>query len=64
MSWNTRPVRVSLKVLRTLNFTSRETQKRLGYLDVQEIKGPILRFDCLGDTEISVEVGARRVVWN
>jgi hypothetical protein len=54
MSWNTRPARVSL--LGTLNFTSRETQKRLGYLDAQEIKEPTPRFDCLGDTEITVEV--------
>ncbi|KAJ6585350.1 hypothetical protein B0H19DRAFT_419233 [Mycena capillaripes] len=54
MSWNTRPARISL--LGTVNFTSRETQNRLGYLDAQEIKAPTPRFDCLGDTEITVEV--------
>ncbi|KAF7364878.1 hypothetical protein MVEN_00358200 [Mycena venus] len=54
MSWNTRPARVSL--LGTVNFTSRETQNRLGDLDAQEIKAPTPRFDCLGDTEITVEV--------
>ncbi|KAJ7741291.1 hypothetical protein B0H16DRAFT_1565250 [Mycena metata] len=54
MSWNTRPQRLSL--LGTVNFTSRETQARLGYLDAQEIKAPTPRVDCLGDTEITVEV--------
>lgn len=54
MSWNTRPARVSL--LGTVNFTSRAAQSRLGYLDAQEIKAPTPRFDCLGDTEITVEV--------
>ncbi|KAJ7851631.1 hypothetical protein B0H14DRAFT_3660427 [Mycena olivaceomarginata] len=54
MSWNARPARVSL--LGTVNFTSREAQKRLGYLDAQEISAPTPRFDCLGDTEITVEV--------
>ncbi|KAJ7160059.1 hypothetical protein C8R46DRAFT_361876 [Mycena filopes] len=57
MSWNTRPERLSL--LGTVNFTSRETQERLGYLDAQEIKAPTPRFDCLGDTEITVEVVCR-----
>ncbi|KAJ6584053.1 hypothetical protein DFH09DRAFT_1308755 [Mycena vulgaris] len=54
MSWNTRPSRLSL--LGTVNFTSRATQTRLGYLDAQELKAPTPRFDCLGDTEITVEV--------
>ncbi|KAJ7707390.1 hypothetical protein B0H17DRAFT_1000468 [Mycena rosella] len=54
MSWNTRPARISL--LGTVNFTSRATQSRLGYLDAQELKAPTPRFDCLGDTEITVEV--------
>lgn len=54
MSWNTRPGRVSL--LGTVNFTSRSTQNRLGYLDAQELKAPTPRFDCPGDTEITVEV--------
>ncbi|KAJ7476170.1 hypothetical protein FB451DRAFT_1088228 [Mycena latifolia] len=54
MSWNTRPARESL--LGTVNFTSRATQSRLGYLDAQELKAPTPRFDCLGDTEITVEV--------
>ncbi|KAJ7022734.1 hypothetical protein C8F04DRAFT_1310231, partial [Mycena alexandri] len=53
-SWNTRPERLSL--LGTVNFISRETQARLGYLDAQEIKAPTPRFNCLGDTEITVEV--------
>ncbi|KAJ7137852.1 hypothetical protein C8R44DRAFT_728052 [Mycena epipterygia] len=54
MSWNTRPARVSL--LGTVNFTSRATQSRLGYLDALEIKAPTPRFGCLGDTELTVEV--------
>ncbi|KAJ6504618.1 hypothetical protein C8R47DRAFT_1209894 [Mycena vitilis] len=54
MSWNTRPQRLSL--LGTVNFTSRETQNRLGYLDGQELREPTPRFGCLGDTEITVEV--------
>lgn len=54
MSWNTRPARISL--LGTVSFTSRDTQNILGYLDAQEIKAPTPRFDCLGDTEITVEV--------
>ncbi|KAJ7486202.1 hypothetical protein B0H11DRAFT_2017345 [Mycena galericulata] len=54
MSWNTRPERLSL--LGTVNFTSRAAQNRLGCLDAQEIKAPTPRFDCLGDTEITVEL--------
>ncbi|KAJ7123102.1 hypothetical protein C8R44DRAFT_621619, partial [Mycena epipterygia] len=54
MSWNTRPERLSL--LGTVNFTSRETQNRLAYLDAQELRAPTPRFNCLGHTEITVEV--------
>ncbi|KAF8214934.1 hypothetical protein K438DRAFT_1954939 [Mycena galopus ATCC 62051] len=54
MSWNMRPVRLSL--LGSVNFTSRETQNQLGHLDGQEIRAPTPRFDCLGVTEITVEV--------
>jgi hypothetical protein len=54
MSWNTRPARIAL--LGTVNFTSRALQNRLHYLDAQELKDPTPRFDCLGDTEITVEV--------
>ncbi|KAJ6620034.1 hypothetical protein B0H10DRAFT_1114977 [Mycena sp. CBHHK59/15] len=54
MSWSTRPTRISL--LGTVNFTSRETQSRLHYLDAQEIKAPTPRFDCLGDTQLTVEI--------
>ncbi|KAJ7780713.1 hypothetical protein DFH07DRAFT_875512 [Mycena maculata] len=54
LSWNTRPSRLSL--LGTVNFTDRAVQNGLGHLDGQEIKAPTPRFDCLGDTEITVEL--------
>ncbi|KAJ7625239.1 hypothetical protein DFH06DRAFT_1481296 [Mycena polygramma] len=53
MSWK------RLSLLGTVNFTTRETQNWLGYLDGQEIKEPTPRFDCLGDTEITVELVCR-----
>ncbi|KAJ7882328.1 hypothetical protein B0H13DRAFT_1452241, partial [Mycena leptocephala] len=54
ISWNTRPTRVSL--LGTVNFTSVETQRGVEDLDGQELRAPTPRFDCLGDTQITVEV--------
>ncbi|KAJ7122690.1 hypothetical protein C8R43DRAFT_933173 [Mycena crocata] len=54
MSWNTRPARLSL--LGTVNFTSIEIQRRIVDLDGHELRPPAPRFDCLGVTEMTVEV--------
>ncbi|KAJ7189034.1 hypothetical protein C8R46DRAFT_1244423 [Mycena filopes] len=54
LSWSTRPARVSL--LGTVNFTSVEDQHHTLELDGQELRTPTPRFECLGTTEITVEV--------
>ncbi|KAJ6474135.1 hypothetical protein C8R45DRAFT_834891, partial [Mycena sanguinolenta] len=51
LSWNARPVREYL--LGTVNFTSIDTQ---GRLEGQQLRAPTPRFNCFGDTEITVEV--------
>lgn len=54
LSWNTRPVRVSL--LGTVNFTGIDMQRGVWDLEGHELRAPTPRFECLGDTEITVEV--------